>query len=86
MNLTVRIPDDLAARLGPTSELERRALEALALGEYKLDHLSKAELRQWLGIPSRFELDAFLKAHDVYEPATIDDVKRDVETLVRLGF
>jgi len=86
MNLTVHIPDDLAERLGSAKELERRALEGLALEEYKLGHLSKAELRQLLGIESRYELDGFLKAHDVYEFSTVEDVKRDVETLIRLGF
>ena len=86
MNLTVHIPDELAERLGPTNELERRALEALALEEYRLGHLSKAELRRMLGIPSRFEVDSFLKAHDVYETHTAEDVGRDVETLIRLGF
>jgi len=39
-----------------------------------------------LGIPSRFEVDSFLKAHDVYETHTAEDVGRDVETLIRLGF
>jgi hypothetical protein len=86
MNLIVRIPDELAGRLGPAEELERRALEALAIEEYKLGHLSKAELRRLLGIDSRYVLDGFLKAHDVYEPCTVEDVERDVETLVRLGF
>ena len=38
MDVTVRIPDDLAQRLGSVGELERRALEALALEEYKLGH------------------------------------------------
>ena len=36
MNLTVRIPDDLAARLTAAgADLERRALEALALEEFR---------------------------------------------------
>lgn len=30
MEITLRIPDDLAGRLGPAGEVERRALEALA--------------------------------------------------------
>ncbi len=85
MNLIVRIPDDLAERMGAQSELERRALESLALEAYQAGQLTKAELRRLLDIGSRFELDAFLKAHDVYEPLTLEDVRHDVETLVRLG-
>ena len=39
--ITVRIPDDLVRRLGTVGEIERRALEALALEEFKLGHLTK---------------------------------------------
>src|SRR5260370_23758902 len=68
--ITVRIPDDLARRLGTVGEIERRALEALALEEFKLGHLTKPELRRLLGFGTRMKLDEFLKAHDVYEPYT----------------
>ena len=44
MEITLRIPDELARLLGTTGEIERRALEALALEEFKLGHLSRAEL------------------------------------------
>jgi hypothetical protein len=33
--ITVRIPDDLARRLGTGGEVERRVLEALALDEFR---------------------------------------------------
>jgi hypothetical protein len=37
MNITLCIPDEIAARLGATGPaLERRALEALALDEFRL--------------------------------------------------
>jgi hypothetical protein len=32
-----------------------------------------------LGIPSRYEMDGFLKAHGVYPDLTLDDVRRDSE-------
>ena len=44
MELTLQIPDELVAHLGGEavhSELERRALEAFALEEYKADRISK---------------------------------------------
>ena len=64
MDLTLVIPDDLAGRLSASgADLSRRALEAFALEEYKNERISKAELRRLLGIPSRYELDGFLKAH-----------------------
>jgi hypothetical protein len=84
--ITVRIPDDLARRLGTVAEIERRALEALALEEFKLGHLTKPELRRLLGFGTRMRLDEFLKAHDVYEPYTLDDLERERRDLQRLGF
>ena len=77
MEITVRIPDDLARRLGTVGEIERRALEALALEEFRLGHLTRPELRRLLGFGTRMKLDEFLKAHDVYEPYTRDDLERE---------
>src|ERR1700682_3599006 len=79
MEITVRIPDDLARRLGTVGEIERRALEALALQEFKLGHLTNPEMRRLLGFATRMKLDEFLKAHDVFQPYTLDDLKRDRE-------
>ena len=53
MEITLHIPDELARLLGSTGEIERRALEALALEEYKLGHLTKPELRRLLGFGTR---------------------------------
>jgi hypothetical protein len=86
MEITLRIPDELARLLGSTGEIERRALEALALEEYKLGHLTKPELRRLLGFGTRAKLDEFLKAHDVFEPYTLEDLERERRELERLGF
>jgi hypothetical protein len=86
MELTVHISDDLATRLGTAGELERRALEALALEEFKRQHLTKAELRRLLGFGTRAALDEFLKAHEVFEPYTLDDLARERRDLERLAF
>ena len=84
MEITVRIPDDLARRLGTASEVERRVLEALALDEFKLGHLTKPELRRLLGFGTRAKLDEFLKAHDVFEAYTLDDLERDRQDLAEI--
>lgn len=87
MNVTVEIPDDVARRLAAAGgDLSRRALEALALEEYKRGHLTKPELRLMLGFGSRDTLDGFLKAHDVFEPYSFDDLERERRDLQRLGF
>ena len=86
MNLNVEIPDDLAQRLSAGGgDLSRRALEAFAVEEYRAGRVTKAELRRLLGFDTRYELDGFLKAHDVWMNYTIDDLRREVATLQRLG-
>jgi hypothetical protein len=87
MNFTVEIPDDVAKRLTASGgDLPRRALEALALEEYKLGHLTKPELRRLLGFGTRAELDAFLKTHAVFAVYTAADLEQDRRDLRRLGF
>jgi hypothetical protein len=81
MDIMVRIPDDLARRLGTAGEVERRALEALAIEEYRLGHLTETDVRRLLGVEAGATLDRFLKAHDASEPRTsvpeaLDDQSR----------
>jgi len=86
MNLTVRIPDDLAKRLAASGDdLSRRALEGFALEEYKSGHITKAELRRLLGLETRSELDSFLTVHGVVDEVTIDDLRRDLRDPESLG-
>ncbi len=85
MNVVLHIPDDFAEQLSVGEDVERRALEALALESYRAGRLTKAELRRLLDIRSPYELDGFLKAHDVYEPDTVKDVEREVAVLSELA-
>jgi len=88
MQLTVEIPDDLAGRFSAASgDLSRRALELLALEEYKIGHLTDTELQRLLGFGTRYKLDGFLKAHGVLiDDYTLEDLRQEVATLQRLGF
>lgn len=93
MNLTVQIPDDIAARLASAGgDLSRRALEGLALEEYRSGHITDPELLLLLGFETRYELDGFLKRHGIYEEFTLDEFERDLTDLAakgscpRLGF
>ncbi len=88
MELTVHIPDDIAERLGDGTNdaLSRRALEALLAEEFRLGHLDKPDLRRLLGFETSYEIDGFLKAHNVYEDFTMEDFERDVADLKSLGF
>lgn len=82
MDVTLHIPDEFAQRLKAAGgDLSRRALEALAIEEYKLGHLTTAELRSLLGFGTRADLDGFLTAHGVSGATTLDDQKREQQDL-----
>jgi predicted HTH domain antitoxin len=87
MNVTIQLPDDLAQRLSAEGrDLSRRALEALAIEEYRNGHLSTAELRRLLGFRTRMALDGFLKAHGILADYTLADLEQERQDLRRLGF
>jgi len=85
MNLTLTIPDKLASRFASADEMERRTLEALALDEFRLDRLTRPELREVLGFETRGELDAFLVRHGVVGSYSASNLARDRADLQRLG-
>jgi hypothetical protein len=86
MQIRMEVPDDIARRLMETgADLSRRALEMWALGEFRTGQITKPELRRLLGFVTRYELDGFLKSHDVYEDNTMEDFEREREALKRLG-
>ena len=86
MDLKLHIPDELAGRLSAGGgDLSRRALEALAAEEYRHNRHSKAELQLLLGIETSFQLDEFLKAHDVWIEYTEEDAERERKGFQRLG-
>ena len=86
MQLTVEIPDDLARRFSADSaELSRRALEAWAAEEYRKGAFHKTDLRQLLGFETGHQIDQFLKAHDVFEECSVEDIEKEVSGLIRLG-
>jgi Uncharacterised protein family (UPF0175) len=81
MQITVDIPDELAATLAAAGEDPvRGALEAIGLEAYRKRRISAFQLRTFLGIPSRWELDAFLKEHRV-ESYTAEDFEHDLTTI-----
>jgi hypothetical protein len=86
MNIVVRIPDAFASRLAEQGQdLERQALEALALESYRSGRMTKAEMREALGFAVVDEVDGFLKAHAVYQLYDLTELERDRRTLDALG-
>jgi predicted HTH domain antitoxin len=80
MEITVHLPDDLAAHPNPG----REALEALVIEGYRAGTLSHFQASQLLGL-DRFEFDGFLKGRHIYDHAYgVEDLERDQETLRQL--
>jgi len=86
MQLTLDLPDELSAALAASGpDLPRAALEAIALEAYRERKLTTTQLRRLLGFESRYQLDGFLKQHEVWLDYTWQDLEQDRETHRRLG-
>jgi Uncharacterised protein family (UPF0175) len=76
----------LAALETPGQELSRSVFEAVVLEAYRERKLSTAQLQRLLGFETGYELDGFLKAHQVWLEYSLEDLKRDREAKRELGF
>lgn len=80
MEITVKLPDDLAQHQNPS----REALEALVIEGYRSGTLSHYQASQFLGL-SRFQFDGFLKQRNIHEHAySVEDLYQDEQTLRQL--
>jgi len=64
-------------RVAAGGDLERRALDALAAEDYRAGRLTKPQLRAALGFEVLDGFDAFLKARDVYDDDSMEDLERE---------
>jgi predicted HTH domain antitoxin len=80
MEITVKLPDDLAHHQNPG----REALEALVLEGYRSGAFSDYQAAQMLGL-ARLEFEGFLKTRGVTENAyDVEDLQQDMENLRKL--
>jgi hypothetical protein len=76
--ITVELPESVAEKLGISqNDLSRTALEAIALEGYRSDCLTGFQVMEMLGLETRLELDAFLKAHRVDLEYSFEDLERE---------
>jgi predicted HTH domain antitoxin len=80
MEITLRIPDDVAQQLSAGGDVSRRALEALALQGYREQALSLFQVSEMLGF-SRSEAEDFLGRHGV-PLANVTEADLDREALL----
>ncbi len=84
MQVTVNIPDDLAACMVPAgSDVARMLLEESAAAAYRNGRLSAEQLRRLLGMETRFDVDAFLAKHSICDYSS-QDLDHDLSTLSKL--
>ncbi|MGB8536324.1 MAG: UPF0175 family protein [Acidobacteriaceae bacterium] len=80
MQIIVHLPDDLAQRPNPA----REALEAFAIEGYRSGAISAYQTRVLLGFETRYELDGFLKQHEVWDHAySVEDLEKDAAAFER---
>ena len=81
MQVNFDVPEDVVRQFAAEpGGITRAALEALAIEGVRSGRLTTHQARQILGIPSRYEMDGFLKVHCVLPPVTLQEVVRDGET------
>jgi hypothetical protein len=85
IQVTLDLPSDLLERLQHESaDLQADVKEAFLLDLFRRGKLTHFELSQALGL-DRFETDAYLKKHNVYEGSlTMEDLENDRKTLEEL--
>jgi predicted HTH domain antitoxin len=84
VEVTICVTDEIAAQYHARGEdLARRVLEDFAVHEYAAGRLTLAQLRQLLGLRTRYEAHGVLKQHGV-PFYTDDDFEKDLATLDRM--
>ena len=71
------LPEELSSFLAASGNVERAALEAIALQAYCEEKLSTSEFRRLLGYRTRLPVHAFLKAHGVPLKYGLADLEHD---------
>lgn len=84
MDVTVHLPEDIVKAL-EGQDLERQALEAIAVEGYRTGALTESQVRRLLGLESRFDVHAVLKAHRVPLRYTASDLEDDMRAHRELG-
>jgi predicted HTH domain antitoxin len=84
MEVTINLPEDIVKVFAANGQnIERKVLEATALEGYRSGNLSRAQVGRLLKL-NRFEVDNFLKSHDVSLNYTDEDLESDRQTLDNL--
>jgi hypothetical protein len=79
MNVSIEVPDDVVHQLQVRwDNISQRALETLALEAYRSGVITEAQVQKMLHLPSRWEVEAFLKRTQAYLDYAEADLERDI--------
>ena len=85
MQVTIEIPDAIAHHLEKKwDNLPQRVLEILVVEAYKAEVITRAEVRQILQIPFRYETDGFLKQAGAFLHYDESDFEQDLLAMQNL--
>ncbi|HZM04055.1 MAG TPA: UPF0175 family protein [Candidatus Saccharimonadales bacterium] len=76
MQVTLKLPDEIAEGLGKDAEIPQRVLEALVLQKYLTQQISLGRLTELLGF-NRWEAEAFLDRNNSRLPYTLEMLEED---------
>jgi predicted HTH domain antitoxin len=86
MQITIDIPDAITHRMSEQwHTLPRKALKALVAEAYKAEIISHAKVGRILQIPSRYEVDGFLKQSGAYLHYDVSDFEQDLLMMQGIG-
>jgi hypothetical protein len=77
VQITLDIPEELAAQIIAGKDPALAALEAIAVDGYRTQRLSESEVRRMMGYQTRMQVHALLKEHDIYLHYTMADWEQD---------
>ena len=83
MQVTVKLPDEIAQGLGQEAEIPRRVLEALVLQKYLSEEISLGRLAELLGL-SRTDAEGFLDHNNARLPYTREMLEEDRRNLAEI--
>jgi len=77
MQITIEIPDDVAAQLNQdTGSISHEMLEAFAVEGYRTEKLSRGQVSELLGL-NFWETEQFLKQRGAYLHYDLNDLDQD---------
>ena len=83
MQVTLKLPDEVAAGLGSDAEMPRKVLEAIVLQQYLREEISLGRLAEILGL-HRQGAEAFLDHNNARLPYTIEMLEEDRRNLAKI--